>query len=119
MIEWIQFFVTAFLLIAACIFFIGEVIGVYRLGFIMNRVHAGGIGDTMALFCVCLGLGIASGPCFDTLKIAMILIFMWFTSPVSSHFIGQVEYFTNPHLYRHVRRLENIHKYNEVTHEFD
>ena len=25
--EWIQFFVTAFFLIAACIFFIGEVIG--------------------------------------------------------------------------------------------
>jgi hypothetical protein len=29
---------------------------------------------------------------------------MWFTSPVSSHVLIQVEYFTNPHLYEHVKR---------------
>ena len=38
------------------------------------------------------------------LKLCFIIIFMWFTSPVSSHILIQVEYFTNPHLYEHVKR---------------
>ena len=34
----------------------------------------------------------------DALKLLLLIFFMWFTSPVSTHFVAQVEYFTNEHL---------------------
>jgi hypothetical protein len=30
---------------------------------------------------------------------------MWNTSPVSSHFLSQIEYYTNPKLFDHMERL--------------
>jgi multisubunit Na+/H+ antiporter MnhG subunit len=40
----------------------------------------------------------------DILKLALLVVFMWFTSPTSSHMLAQIEYYTNPHLYSHVER---------------
>ncbi len=103
MLEWIRFGVTAFFLLAALVCFAIEVLGLYRFGFVMNRMHAAGVGDTLALFCVIAGLAVASGPRFATLKLFLILLFMWFTSPVSTHFLSQVEYYTNRKLDKYVR----------------
>ncbi len=105
-LEWIRFWITAGCLIAGLSGFVCAVLGVYRFDFVMNRMHAAGIGDTLGLFFVVLGTAVCQGVCFDTLKMALLVIFMWFTSPVSTHFLGQVEYYTNPELYRRVRREE-------------
>ena len=40
----------------------------------------------------------------DILKLILLVGFMWNTSPVSSHFLSQVEYYTNPNLYDHMKR---------------
>lgn len=104
MIEWIRFFLTAVLLIAAFCSFLTAVVGAYRFDFVLNRMHAAGIGDTMGLFLVLLALGISAGNVLDVLKMALVAFFMWFTSPVSTHFMSQIEYFTNRDLYRHIRR---------------
>ncbi len=103
MLEWIQFLFVAIFLLLALLAFIAEVIGVSRFGFVMNRLHAGGIGDTLGIFSVCAGLVIATGLQLEALKIVLLVFFMWFTSPVSTHFVGQVEYFTNEHLEQHVK----------------
>ena len=36
----------------------------------------------------------------------VLVFFLWFTSPVSTHFLGQVEYYTNPLLGRHVKQTD-------------
>ncbi len=92
--EWIRFFITAGLLFMGLFSFISAVIGVYRFGFVMNRMHAAGIGDTAGLLFVILALAVSSGINMDTLKLLLLIFFMWFTSPVSTHFLGQVEYYT-------------------------
>ena len=102
--DWIIFFVTAVLLLAALVCFTTAVIGAYRFGFVMNRMHAAGIGDSLGLFLVILSTVVAAGFGFDALKMVLLILFMWFTSPASSHFLGQVEYYTNPHLFRHMDR---------------
>ena len=51
-----------------------------------------------------LALMLASGWDMGTLKLLLLVLFMWFTSPVNSHFLSQIEYFTNPGLYRETRR---------------
>ncbi len=106
MMEWIRFAVVAIFLIAALCGFISAVTGVYRFGFIMNRMHAAGIGDTFGLFFVIAAMITAAGPGFDALKLLLLIFFMWFTSPVSTHFLGQVEYYSNLHLYRYVQKKE-------------
>ena len=32
------------------------------------------------------------------------LVFLWATSPVSSHFLSQIEYYTQRHLYKYMDR---------------
>ena len=103
-LEWIRFGLCAVCLITAMICCTAAVLGANRFGFIMNRLHAAGIGDTLGLFLVAVSIIIGDGFHMQELKMLMILVFMTFTSPVSSHFLTQLEYFTNPHLYSYVKR---------------
>ena len=55
--EWIRFALCALCLITALVCFTAAVLGANRFGFIMNRVHAGGVGDTLGLFLVAMQYG--------------------------------------------------------------
>ena len=68
-------------------------VGEHRVG--VDILHAAGIGDTLGLLCVVSAMAVASGLNMDTLKLLFLIFFMWFTSPVSTHFLSQVEYYTN------------------------
>ena len=103
-LEWIRFFVAAVLIILGLCSFGAAVLGAYRFGFVLNRMHAAGIGDTAGIFFVIASLAVARGPHMDTLKLVVLVFFLWFTSPVSTHFLGQVEYYTNPLLGRYVKQ---------------
>ena len=112
-LEWIRFGLCAACLFTAMICFTAAVLGANRFGFIMNRLHAAGIGDTLGIFLVALSILIGDGLHMQEIKMLMILVFMAFTSPVSSHFLTQLEYFTNPHLYSYVKR-EGLDGYNDI-----
>ena len=103
--EWILFYISAALLLLALLCCTAAVIGVYRFGYVLNRMHAGGIGDSMGLLCAALSVLLATGIRLDSLKLVLLIVFMWFSSPASSHFLSQVEYFTNAHLYRFTDRI--------------
>ena len=103
-LEWIRFFAAAVLIILGLCSFGAAVLGAYRFGFILNRMHAAGIGDTAGIFFVVASLAVARGLQMDTLKLVVLVFFLWFTSPVSTHFLGQVEYYTNPLLGRYVKQ---------------
>lgn len=105
MLEWIRFFLTAGLLISGLLFFAGGVVGNCRFAYVMNRVHAAGLGDTMGLFLVTLALAASAADLPEAGKLFLPLVFLWCSSPVSSHFLGQIEYYTNLHLYEHMDRL--------------
>ena len=105
-LEWIRFFAAAVLIILGLCSFGAAVLGAYRFGLVLNRMHAAGIGDTAGIFFVIASLAVARGPHMDTLKLVVLVFFLWFTSPVSTHFLGQVEYYTNPLLGRHVKQTD-------------
>ena len=102
--EWIRFAVTALCVITAMTGFTAAVIGANRFGFVMNRMHAAGIGDTLGIFGIILALMIKEGIGMVTAKMGVVILFLWFTSPASSHFLSQIEYYTNPLLYRYTAR---------------
>lgn len=87
--------IAAVLIIFGLLMFIIEIIGVNKFNFVMNRMHAAAIGDTLAMMSCLLGLIVYSGLNFTSLKLVLVLVFMCFTSPVSSHLITNLEVETN------------------------
>ena len=60
-----------------------------------NRMHAAAIGDTLGIGFALLGLIVISGFNFTSLKLFLVIVFLWFSSPVSSHLIARLEVSTN------------------------
>ena len=104
MADWIRCVLASGLILAGLFVVLSAVLGLFRFKYVMNRMHAAGIGDTFGLFFTARGLAVSSGALSETLKLLLLVVFMWFSSPVSTHFLGQAEYYTNPHLYRKVDR---------------
>lgn len=106
-VEWLQFIVgIGFLLIGLGIFMI-QLFGVFKFKYVLNRMHAAAMGDTLGIGVSLVGLMILSGFNFTTLKMALIIVFLWLASPVSSHLIARLETTINENLEEHCEILEN------------
>jgi len=86
------------LIVMSTILFIIEVIGVYKFDYVLNRMHATAIGDSLAIFLAMVGAGLLMWDWFSAAKLVVILALVWITSPVSSHLLARVEAMTNNHL---------------------
>lgn len=95
MIEWVQFCVTAFFIIGGLIVAGVATYGLFKFKFVLNRMHAAALNDTLAILFVLLGLIIANGFNFVSLKLLLIILFLWFASPVASHLIARLEVATD------------------------
>lgn len=91
MLEYIRFILGAALLLIGIVIFVLEIIGVFKMKYILNRMHAAAMGDSLGILSCMLGLMIISGFNFTTVKMLLIVIFLWCTSPVASHLIAQME----------------------------
>ncbi|MGB0629955.1 MAG: monovalent cation/H(+) antiporter subunit G [Alphaproteobacteria bacterium] len=72
-------------LIGGSFFVVVGGIGVLRMPDVYTRSHAAGITDTMGALLILVGLMFQAGLTLVTVKLVMILIFLLFTSPASSH----------------------------------
>lgn len=98
MLDWLRFLLTAILMLGGLFVLTVGVAGVYRFRYILNRMHAAAMGDTMGLFIAMLALIVSAQDIFTALKFVLIVIFLWIASPVSSHLICRLEVATNDHL---------------------
>ena len=94
-IEWGRFLIGAACLLFGLGIFAIEMAGVFRFRYVLNRMHAAAMGDTLVIGFSFLGLMIMSGCNFTTLKLFLVILFLWFSSPVSSHLIARLEVTTN------------------------
>ena len=95
MLEWIRFIIAA-LCILAGLFFVGTALfGVNSLHFILNRMHAAALCDSLGILFVLLGCIILIGWKMDSLKYLLVILFFWFAGPVSSHLIARLEVTTD------------------------
>lgn len=107
-IEWMRFlFGSLFILIGVIIFFT-ELFGVFHFKYVLNRMHAAAMGDTLAISACLAGLMIFSGFNFTTLKLFLIIVFLWFASPVSSHVLARLEAVTNENLNEYCEIYEDV-----------
>ena len=100
LIECLQFILGVAFLLAGLGVFAVQVFGVFKFNYVLNRMHAAAMGDTLGIGISLVGLIILSGWNFASLKMALIIVFLWNASPVSSHLIARLEATTNPHLER-------------------
>ncbi|MCL2066764.1 MAG: monovalent cation/H(+) antiporter subunit G [Treponema sp.] len=99
--------VLAVLFFASGLFILGvATLGLYRLGYVLNRIHASAKCDTLGAMLVLLGICCITGVSFTTLKLIMLIVFIWLTNPVAAHMIGRAEVLTNPYLRDEVEVVE-------------
>lgn len=102
--EWIRFILGVAFIVMGLLVFVIQLIGVYKFKYILNRMHAAGMGDTIGISLCMIGAIILFGWSFTSLKIGLITAFLWLASPVSSHLIARLEVTTN----------ENLEKYCKI-----
>ena len=104
-LEWIRFLAGALLMLCGLGIFVIEMIGVFRFKYVLNRMHAAAMGDTLGTGFSLLGLILMSGWNFTSLKLLFVIIFLWFSSPASSHLIARLEVTTDEEKEKHYREV--------------
>lgn len=111
--EWIRFIIGALVLLIGLATFALEVYGVYCYDFVLNRMHVAAMGDTLGIGISLVSLVIISGFNFTSLKMLLVVVFLWFASPVSSHLIARLEVTTDETLGENCELPDNFAKAKE------
>lgn len=111
-IEWIRFLAGAFLLLFGLGIFLIEMVGVFRFKYVLNRMHAAAMGDTLGIGFSLMGLILINGLNFTSLKLFFVIVFLWFSSPTASHLVARLEVTTDEEPEKHYRKisLERLEK---------
>lgn len=64
-------------------------IGVLRLPDFFSRMHGAGLTDTMGGGLILIGLMFEGGFSAATVRLVLVLLFLWYTSPVSGHALAK------------------------------
>ena len=89
MISGLENIASFVLLGSGIIFLLIGCIGLIRFPDFFTRLHAAGLIDTLGAGLILIGLVIESGWTLNAVKIIFILLFLFFTSPVSSHVVAK------------------------------
>lgn len=80
------------------------VLGLFRFNYVLNRMHAASIADTLGLLLCVLGLMLLALDFFHVLRLGLAVIFLWMASPVCSHIIAKTEILTNTKIEERIGR---------------
>ncbi len=111
--EMLRFIIGAAFLVVGLAIFCIEIYGVFHFKHTLNRMHAAAMGDTLGIGSAMIGLMIISGLNFTTLKMGLVVVFLWFSSPVASHLLAKLEVTTNPHLELLIAEPEDLKEEEE------
>lgn len=106
--DWIRLIIGGAFLLCGLVIFFTEIFGVFHFHYVLNRMHAAAMGDTLGISSCLIGLMFFSGFNFTTLKLLLIVCFLWFTSPVSSHVLSRLEVTTNANLHTHCQIYDDL-----------
>ena len=114
-INTITFFFSALLIISGMAVLAVGVIGIFRFKYVLNRLHAAAMLDSLGLLLILAGVMVIRGFSYDSAKLLMMIALFWIASPVCSHLLSSLEVFTNQNLDRDARSvtLEELEKEEE------
>ena len=79
-------------IVAGVVLLLAGGIGLLRFPEFYTRCHAAGITDTGATLLILVGLMLEAGLTLVTVKLLLILMFLFFTSPVATHALAHAAY---------------------------
>jgi multicomponent Na+:H+ antiporter subunit G len=80
---------SGLMLLSGCFLIFTGALGVLRFPDTLSRMHAAGVSETMATVLILGGLMLLAGWSLVLLKLAMVLLFLLFTSPAASHALAK------------------------------
>lgn len=80
-------------IIAGALLGIAGGIGIHRFPDFYSRLHAGGITDTLCAALFLIGLTMQTGFSIASLKLLLIFIFLFFSSPTATHALANAALF--------------------------
>lgn len=79
-------------LVGGAVFCIIGAVGLIRFTSFYDRTHAAGVTDTMGAGLILIGLILQAGPTLIGVKLAMILVFIYLTSPAVGHGVAKAAF---------------------------
>ena len=104
--EMIRFVLGSLFILCGLAIFIIEIFGNFRFGYVLNRMQAAAIGDSFGIVLCLVGTMFYFGWSLACLKLLFVEIFLWLSSPVSSHLVAKLEAETNEDLGKEVKIRE-------------
>ena len=89
MMAGIQDMIGGALIAVGAFFYVTGAVGIYRMPDVFTRMHAAGISDTMGAGLLLTGMMFLAGFSLVTVKLAIILGIILFTSPIATHALAQ------------------------------
>ncbi len=96
--QWIRFGLCALFVVCGLFVEVVGIFGLYRFNLPLSRIHSSALGDTLGLSLVVIGLIFAAGFSAVSLKLLLVVAFLWIAGPISSHLIARLEYITDEKL---------------------
>ena len=97
MLDWIRFGLTTAFVAGGLFLLITGVIGQYRFRYVLNRMHAASMSDSLGLLLVVAALCLNAPDGWVIVKFILVSFFLWITSPTASHLIARLEITLNEH----------------------
>lgn len=104
--EVIRLILMALFIGAGLFVFAVATFGLFRFNYILNRIHVAAKCDTLASLLVIVGLMFYTGLSYLTLKLFLVIVFLWLTNPVATHLVGQTEVITNEEIEKECEVIE-------------
>ncbi|MFW6279280.1 MAG: monovalent cation/H(+) antiporter subunit G [Bacillota bacterium] len=87
--------VASIILLSGLFFFIVGTIGLLRMPDVYSRMHATTKCDTLGVSLIMLGIMLGYGLTMITMKLFLVIIFIWLTTPTAAHAIARAAYDTH------------------------
>ncbi len=87
----IRLIISAVLMILGLVVFTTSIVGNFRFAYVLNRMQASSLSDTLGAMLIILSLIVASGLTLTSLKLVLMIAFLWFANPVAGHFLAKTE----------------------------
>ena len=94
----IKFIISAIFIAVGIFVLATAMVGNFHFGYVLNRMQVGATSDTLGAALIIIGLIIVSGLNATTVKLIIMVLFLWFANPVSSHFLARTEIISNENI---------------------
>lgn len=92
MIDMLLDLASWILILAGGLFCVLGGLGLLRLPDLFTRLHCGGLIDTLGAGLLVLGMVLQAGFTLVTAKLLLLLVFLFFTSPLASHAVARAAF---------------------------